>query len=38
MINDEFDKEGFKEWIKFIDKVINKEVVEEIGFFFFVYE
>lgn len=37
-INDEKDEEGYKEWISNIDKVINRELAEERGYFFPVYE
>lgn len=37
-INDESDEDGFREWSRNIDKVINREMAEKIGYFFPVYE
>ena len=37
-VNNEDDEEGYKEWLSNIDKVINRERAEEIGYFFPVYE
>lgn len=37
-VNNEEDEEGYKEWLASIDKVINRERAEEIGYFFPVYE
>lgn len=37
-VNDESEEEGYKEWIASIDKVINRERAEELGYFFPIYE
>ena len=37
-INDPQDEEGYKEWLSNIDKVINREVAEERGYFYPIYE
>lgn len=37
-VNDEEDEEGYKEWVKNIDKVINREMAEEYGYFYPIYE
>jgi len=37
-INDEREEEGYKEWLANIDKVINREVAEQFGFFYPIYE
>lgn len=37
-INDQDEEEEFKIWTKYIDKVINKEVAEKYGYFWYVAE
>jgi len=37
-VNDSNDEEGYKVWLANIDKVINREMAEEEGFFFPVFE
>lgn len=37
-INDPEAKEEFEEWTKTIDKIVNKEMAEKLGYYFTVYE
>lgn len=37
-INDKDEEEEFKVWTKYIDKIINKEVAEKYGYFWYVAE
>ena len=37
-VNNEQDEEGYKNWKAFIDSVINREMAEERGYFYPIYE